>query len=261
MNILSVPEIQKIDDKTLYAYCQYVGRQARTWKNHFVALLPEVAKRGIHKTHGFATIVEFAAKVGGVGQKTVEAVFQVENLLNDKPALKNLVPEIGVNKVRIVATIATTENQNLLAKKVKEMSKSALEVWTREVRLMREQGLLNEKLENTRQDGNGHSQKDLAENLAGNNNLDRCTSQTQTQNQTQQNLFNVQTGSINPENISEDCPFPPGRSKREKYSFGLDENVSFKLRFFKHKLEKAKKIALEWNDVIDELLKIAFEQR
>lgn len=243
MNILTVPELKKIDDKTLYEYCQYVGRQARIWKNHFVALLPEVAQRSLHKTHGFATIVEFATKVGGVGRKTVEAVFQVENLLNDKPVLKELVATVGVNKVRIVATIATTENQNLLAKKVREMSKNALEVWTREVRLMREKGLLNEKLENTRED------------LAENNNSDRCESQIQSQ--TQQDLFNVQTGPVYSENISESGPFPPGRSKREKYSFGLDEAVSFKLRLFKQKLEKQKKIALEWNDVIEELLKCA----
>jgi hypothetical protein len=181
MNILTVPQIQKIDDRTLYEYCQYVGRQARIWKNHFVALLPEVARRGLHKTHGFATIIEFAAQVGGVGKKTVEAIFQVEKLLNDKPMLKNLVPVVGVNKIRIVATIAT-----------------------------------NEKLENIQ-----------------NNN---CV----------QNLF--------AQNNSQSGQFPPGRSKREQVSFGLDEAVSFKLRLFKLKLEKEKKIALEWNDVICELL-------
>jgi len=117
-------------------------------------------------------------------------------MVNDKPALQGLVPVVGVNKMRIVATIATKENQNFLAEKVKEMSKGALEVWTRDIRKQRE-------------------------------------------------------------NNTTFSPFPPGRSKREKFNFGLDEAVSFKLRIFKQKLEKEKKIALEWNDVIDELLKRA----
>jgi hypothetical protein len=233
MNSFTISQLQKIDDKTLYEYCQYVGKQARIWKNHFVALLPEVAKRGLHKTHGFATIVEFAAQVGGVGKKTVEAIFQVEKLLNDKPILKDLIPVVGVNKVRIVATIATKENQNILAEKVKEMSKSALKVWTREVKNMRENGLLNEKLENTQDKGKQVlAENDLASNLG------------------QQNLLDI-------ENNPTSGQFPPGRSNREHFNFGLDENVSFKLRLFKQKLEKAKKISLEWNDVIDELLKKA----
>jgi len=230
MNIISTSELQKIDDRTLYEYCQYVGRQARIWKNHFVALLPEVAKRGIHKSHGFATIVEFASKIGGVGRKTVEAIFQLENLISDKPALKNLVPEIGVNKVRIVATIATQENQNILAKKVKEMSKSALEVWTREVREMRENKLLNDKLENIQND-----------------------------NCTQILVDSVISNQFFAENKTLTSQFPPGRSKREQISFGLDKDVSFKLRLYKQTLEKQKKIALEWNDVIDELLKRAYK--
>jgi len=237
MNILTIPQLQKIDDRTFYEYCQYIGRQARIWKNHFVALLPEVAKRGIHKTHGFATIVEFAAKVGGVGPKTVETIFQVEKLLSDKPMLKELVPSVGINKLRIVATIATHENQNILAKMVKEMSKSALEVWTREVRDMREKGILNERLENTQdKDKQVLIENDFASNLC------------------QQDLFNIQSNTSISGNNSPSCLFPPGRSKREKYSFGLDEAVSFKLRLFKLKLEKEKKIALEWNDVIEELL-------
>jgi len=228
MNIISISELQKIDDRTLYEYCQYVGGQARIWKNHFVALLPEVAKRGIHKTHGFATIVEFAAKVGGVGRKTVETVFQVENLVSDKPALKNLVPEIGVNKIRIVATIATQENQNILAKKAREMSKGALEVWTREVKILLKKGFLNEKFENI-QNNKGRQNTGESEKI--------------------QQFFAENNPSLSQS--------PPGRSKREQISFGLDEAVSFKLRLFKHQLEKQKKIALEWNDVIDDLLKRA----
>jgi hypothetical protein len=117
------------------------------------------------------------------------------------------------------------------------MSKGALEVWTREVREMRGKGMLNEKLENTEKNNfsEGTNQKALAEKDSIVNTY-----------RDQQNLFNIQ-------NISESSPFPPGRS-REKFSFGLDEAVSFKLRLFKQEFEKEKKIALEWNDVIEELL-------
>ncbi|MBU1446033.1 hypothetical protein KKD70_02085, partial [Patescibacteria group bacterium] len=106
-------------DKEFYEKCIEAGKHAKIWKNKFVSMLPEIAKRGLHKKHGFATIVEFAAKVGGVGKSTVESIFQVEKYVSDKPVLKKLVEEVGVSKVRVIATIATKENQNELAKRVK----------------------------------------------------------------------------------------------------------------------------------------------
>jgi hypothetical protein len=124
----------EMNDKELYEYCRLTGRKAREWKNRFVAALPEVARRELHRKKGFATVVEFAAKVGGVGKKTVETVFQVEKRLADKPELKKLIPKVGINKVRIVATLATRENQVELAEKVKTLSKPALELFAREQR-------------------------------------------------------------------------------------------------------------------------------
>ena len=122
-------------DKEFYTKCIEAGKHARKWKNRFVAMLPEVARRKLHKKHGFATIVEFAAKVGGVGKNTVEKVFQVEKHVYDKPVLKKLVEEVGVSKVRVIAGLATKENQHELAKRVKTMSKAALELFAREKKL------------------------------------------------------------------------------------------------------------------------------
>lgn len=119
-------------DKELYEKCLIIGRNARRWKNEFISLLPEVAKRQIHKKHGFATITEFAAKIGGVSGYVVERVFQVEKHIADKPALKKLISEVGINKVRVIATLATKENQEDLAQKVKTMSKEALELFAKE---------------------------------------------------------------------------------------------------------------------------------
>jgi hypothetical protein len=133
MQILSQIQIEKLDNAELQKYSQLVGANARKWKNYFVALLPEVARRGIYKKK-FASITEYAAKVGGVGKKTVEAIFQVEKHVADKPALKELIPEVGLNKIRVIAAIATQENQKELAMKAKTMSKGALEEVARNIK-------------------------------------------------------------------------------------------------------------------------------
>ena len=126
--------VRTISDQDLMARCQEFGKKAREWKNRFVALLPEVARRGLHRKKGFATVIEFAAKIGGVGKSTVEAIFRIERALADKPELKAMVAEVGVNKIRAVASIATKENEKELVELVQKMSKPALELFAREKR-------------------------------------------------------------------------------------------------------------------------------
>jgi hypothetical protein len=121
-------------DNEFYAKCLEAGKYTKQWKNKFVSMLPEIVRRDLHRKYGFATIVEFAAKVGGVGKATVKAVFQLENHIKDKPVLKALIPKVGVAKVRVIATIATKDNQHDLAKKIQNMSKVALEMYAREKR-------------------------------------------------------------------------------------------------------------------------------
>jgi hypothetical protein len=188
-----------MNDRDFYKYCCQVGSEARKWKNQFVSLLPEVARRGLHKKYGFATVVEFAAKIGGVGKSTVEAVFQVEKHVKDKPVLKNLIPKVGLAKVRTVATIATNDNQKELAEKIENMTKAALQLYVRDIRQQRE---------------------------------------------------------------NETCQIRAGsevriESTRVNLNFNVDRATELKLRIFKQKLEKKKREAVEWNDVMNELLAIA----
>ncbi len=125
---------KNMTDKELWDLGLTYGANARNWKKKFVSLLPEISKRGLHKEHGFTSIFEYAAKVGGVGRKTVEYIFQVQKHIEDKPALKEALPKAGVHKIRAVATIATKENQKELAEKVQTMSKPALELYAKEQR-------------------------------------------------------------------------------------------------------------------------------
>jgi hypothetical protein len=122
-------------DKELYKLCQEYGAKARKWKNKFIALLPEVAKRGLHKTKGFESIYEFAAKVGGVAHGAVEAVLRLDKKLENKPKLKQMIEKVGVNKVRVVANLDKKEEE--LIEKVQTLTKPALELFAKEVRGIR----------------------------------------------------------------------------------------------------------------------------
>ena len=128
MKMFTQSQIRELDDRELMQHCRIVGENARKWKNYFVAMLPEIERRDLYKRH-FTSIYEYATKVGGVGKQSVRAVLKIEKKLEDKPDLKKLIPIVGLNKVRVVAGIATQENQKELAQKVTTLTKGALELF------------------------------------------------------------------------------------------------------------------------------------
>lgn len=220
MLVYKLSKIVAMTDRELYQYCQDVGAKARDWKKRFVALLPEVAKRNLHRKYGFASIVDFAGRLGGVGEYTVESVLRIQKYIEDKPALIEALPKVGVHKLRLIATIATKENQEILAKKVQEMSKSALEVWAREIRPGTE----------------------IAKGIIAGKGL----SEGQIQ------LFGNANGFENFSNMS-------SVDEHIHYSFDVDKNTDFKLRKYKLEMEKAIKRYATWCEVMQKLIKDEFE--
>jgi len=215
MLVYNLSKIMSMSDKELYKYCEDVGAKARVWKKRFVALLPEVAKRNLHRKCGFASIVDFAGRLGGVGEYTVELALQIQKHIHDKPALLNVLPEVGVHKMRVIATIATKENQEFLAKKVVEMSKPALQVWAREIRPRPE----------------NFNENKISNGLNG----------------AQNNLFS------NP-NDFENFSHMSSIDERIHYSFDVDKSTDFKLRKCKLEMEKAIKRYATWCEVMQNLI-------
>ncbi|MFC1600166.1 hypothetical protein ACFL3T_04020 [Patescibacteria group bacterium] len=123
-----------MSDKELFELCQQYGREARLARNKFVALLPEVYRRGLYRKKGFGSIFEFAAKLGGVGKNVVEEVIRVDRKLEEMPKLKAKISEVGLSKVRVVANVVTKETDNKWAKKVSMMTKSALSTHVKDSR-------------------------------------------------------------------------------------------------------------------------------
>lgn len=123
-----------ITDKELYEQCCFYGAQIRKWSRKFAALLIEVEKRELYKKYKFHSIFEFAAKIAGMNWETVRDILRVSRKLEDKPLLKAQMEKHGWGKLRVVASIATKENEKILAEKVQEMSQDALITFVREIR-------------------------------------------------------------------------------------------------------------------------------
>ncbi|MBI4994085.1 hypothetical protein HZC21_00360, partial [Candidatus Peregrinibacteria bacterium] len=124
----------KLSDQELYKKCQLYGGEARKWSRRFATLLPEVARRELYKKYGFYSIFEFAAKLAGIKHETVVDILRVTQKLEDKPLLRVQMEKYGWGKLKVVTTIATKENEKMLAEKVATMSKSTLETFVREIR-------------------------------------------------------------------------------------------------------------------------------
>lgn len=128
--------MDRYSDEKLLELCQKYGFQARLWKQKFLGLLPEVNRRRLYEKKGFGSIVEFAAKLAGVSKEQVKRVLSLAEHFEDKPVLKNLLEDgkVSVNKLARVVSIATVENQEILADQVRLLSQKALETLARDER-------------------------------------------------------------------------------------------------------------------------------
>lgn len=123
----------KIDERTLHHQFVKLGNNRRRLTNELLALLPEIYEREIYKKYA-KTIEEYAGKFGGLSGGVVEKRLRLEKYIKDKPELRDAIRTEGVHKVALVASLATRENDRLLADKVKNMSKPALQELSKELR-------------------------------------------------------------------------------------------------------------------------------
>ncbi|MFA6528491.1 MAG: hypothetical protein WCT46_03030, partial [Candidatus Gracilibacteria bacterium] len=93
----------KLSNTALWSLCRKYGGLALVYRRKFVALLPEVERRKLYRRHGFYSIYEFAARVGGVTVRVVDEVLALDKKLTDKPLLKAEISEIGWSKVSVIA--------------------------------------------------------------------------------------------------------------------------------------------------------------
>jgi len=123
-----------LSDEKLYKLCKQYGQRARVWRRKFIGLLPEVFKRKLFEKKGFSSIFEFAAKLAGLSEEQVRRVLNLEKKFEDKPLLKSLLEngEVSVNKLAKIASIANTENQEILAGQVQILSTRTLETLVRD---------------------------------------------------------------------------------------------------------------------------------
>lgn len=129
-------DIKQFSDKELFRKCKEYGLNARMWMKKFAGLLPEVYRRRLYKRKGCASIHEFAAKLAGMNQTTVDKILNLSKRLVDKPKLTELLETgaCGWSKLESVAFVAKPETDNEWAKKALSLPKPVLQEYVKEYR-------------------------------------------------------------------------------------------------------------------------------
>lgn len=127
-------EIHSLSDNELYIICKEYGTKSIIWRKKFIGLLPEVNRRKLHAKKGFSSIFEFAAKLCGLSEEHVRLALNLEKRFEDKPALKELLisGQESINKLSRIVSIATPENEQEIAEKIKLLSIRAVETLVRD---------------------------------------------------------------------------------------------------------------------------------
>ena len=123
---------KEMNDKDLHKKFSKYGQNAKEWLRKCALLLPEIAKRKIWKKKGFGSIYEYAAKLAGMSKSSVDDALWVMKKIADKPDLKKIAEEKGINRIKPVANIATAETAKFWAEKASHMSQTTLRTFVRE---------------------------------------------------------------------------------------------------------------------------------
>ena len=110
-----------------------LGSEKNKIQNKLLALLPEIFESGIYKKYT-RTIEGYAWQFAQIPQSAVQKTLRVEKYIAEFPHLKAAVAKVGIHKVSLVATLATAENEEVLADKIKHMSKPAVQTMSKEMR-------------------------------------------------------------------------------------------------------------------------------
>jgi len=244
--------IKQLSDKELYEYCRTAGLSARHWARRFIAAIPEVARRHLYLKYKFRSIYEFASKIAGLSHKMVNETLRINEKFKDFPKMKELIGEVGISKLKVVACIVTSQTEPFWAAKVVDMSRPALEVLVREIRNYQEEQVIknnSDKNEDTDEQKNDPSLCQKFPWEPENNEKDGMTIFRKAQTNKQTGMF---------EEVCQDAEIVDDRfSKKNIKAFvvHIDDDTEFKLRKFKLNLEKEKKQLLDWNKTLKELVK------
>ena len=123
-----LPPAQKLHDEFVR-----LGGMRLKLKNRMLAILPEIYESNIWKKYA-GSIVEYAGKFGDIAKTTVIKRLRLEENLKDKLFLKAAIEKIGIHKVAMVAKITTPELDESMAENLLNMSKSAVQSLSKELR-------------------------------------------------------------------------------------------------------------------------------
>ncbi len=68
---LSQVDTREMSDQSVLEHAEFWGYKALNGRAHFAAMLPVIKNRKLYLKLNFASVFEFAARIGGMGRKNV----------------------------------------------------------------------------------------------------------------------------------------------------------------------------------------------
>lgn len=110
-----------------------LAKQKQKITYNLLSLLPQIYELKIYKKYA-RTIHGYAWQFAQIPETVVEKTLKLENKLKDKPILRSAVKEVGIHKVSMVESLVTTENEEIMVEKIKNMSSVAIQSMAKELR-------------------------------------------------------------------------------------------------------------------------------
>lgn len=252
--------IREWSDSTLYQKCKTYGFNARVWLRKFAGLLPEVNRRQLYRRRGYASLHEFARKLAGMSDYTVDKILNVAAKLEDKPALKEqlIAGSEGWSKIEKVAYIATAQTDEFWAKKVSNLTQWALEAYVQEFRKRAPEGMMpgndanrvgeNNRFEFTLKSDGGNNYQIIQGQAHGQGHLVVEPPDISIGHMHSEFFPTPSAQNFGGQNTFSSTPF-------SRFSFPVTQELDRELKLLKQQLERQRGQTLAWGEVMEELIR------
>jgi len=128
--------LRKLSDSELWVLFSELGTFTRQARQRFLAMLPEISRRRLHRRRSFPSLLACAQQVGGVSQRTVESILALHRRLRTTPRIWRLVEtaEVGWSVIDRVPQALLEADPIAWERNLRELSKREIEALVRAAR-------------------------------------------------------------------------------------------------------------------------------
>ncbi len=133
---------QKTHINALHTQFQTYGKNAREWMRKCIMMLPAIDRERVWEKKKFGSLSEYTSKLASMSHKTTIDGLRIMQTVEHMPDIMQIIEKRGINIIRPILLLLTSDNQKSWSEKIKTMSQHTLEMYVHELKIQQDPSIM-----------------------------------------------------------------------------------------------------------------------